>query len=64
MSYENDLMVKIAKLYYRENLKQESVARRLKISKYKVSRLLRKATDSGIVKILIIDPEEDGKLIS
>jgi deoxyribonucleoside regulator len=49
-------MVKVASLYYKENLKQESIARRLKISKYQVNRILKKALNSGMVQINIIDP--------
>lgn len=52
-----DLMFDIATLYYRENLTQESISRRLRISKYKVHRLLKKAKDIGVVQIDIIGPE-------
>jgi len=31
MAYDTKLMVKVASLYYKEDLKQESIARRLKI---------------------------------
>ena len=45
MGYNTKLMVKVASLYYKEDLKQESIARRLGISKYAVSRILKKALD-------------------
>ena len=48
------LMIKVATLYYKEKLKQESVARRLDISKYKVNRVLKEALKEGIVQIMII----------
>jgi DNA-binding transcriptional regulator LsrR (DeoR family) len=41
MKYSEELMYKAAKLYYKDNLKQESVARRLNISKYKAIRVLK-----------------------
>jgi len=56
MSYDVKLMVKVASLYFKEDLKQESIARRLKISKYQVNRILKKALGSGMVQINIIDP--------
>ena len=59
MAYDTKLMVKVANLYYKENLKQESIARRLKISKYQVNRILKKALNSGMVQINIIDPTKN-----
>lgn len=56
MAYDIKLVVKVSYLYYKCGLKQESVARKLKISKYKVTRILKKALNSGIVQINIIDP--------
>lgn len=56
MAYDVKLMVKVSYLYYKRGLKQESVARKLKISKYKVTRILKMALSSGIVQINIIDP--------
>jgi len=54
MPYNQQLMFEVVKLYYKDNLKQESVARRLSISKYKVCRILKKAKEEGIVQIKII----------
>ncbi|TET49804.1 MAG: hypothetical protein E3J58_04415, partial [Actinomycetota bacterium] len=59
MAYDTKLMVKVASLYYKEDLKQESIARRLKISKYQVNRILKKALNSGMVQINIIDPAKN-----
>ena len=56
MIYDSDLVLKVARLYYNENLKQESVERRLNISKYKVNRILKRAIENGIVQIIITDP--------
>jgi len=59
MAYDTKLMVKVANLYYKENLKQESIARRLKVSKYQVNRILKKALHSGMIQINIIDPTKN-----
>ncbi len=59
MVYENNLMFEIACLYYENNLTQESIARRLKISKYKVNRVLKKAQTEGVVQIKVIRPKYD-----
>jgi len=56
MSYDIKLIVKVSNLYYKDNLKQESIARKLKVSKYQVNRILKRAIKSGIVQINIIDP--------
>ena len=56
MSYNIKLMVKVSNLYYKDNLTQEDISQKLKISKYQVSRILKKAVDSGVVQINIIDP--------
>ena len=40
---------------------QEKIARRLNISKYKVSRILRKAKEEGIVQIKIIKPKDSNE---
>jgi len=49
-----DLIFNIAKLYYEDSLTQESISRRLNISKYRVHRLLKKAKEVGIVQINIL----------
>lgn len=56
MGYNIKLMVKVANLYYKDSLTQEVIAKKLKVSKYQVNRILKKAIDSGIVQITIIDP--------
>ncbi len=50
-------MFRVAKLYYVDEFKQEKIARKLNISKYKVSRVLKKAKEEGVVKIEVVDPE-------
>ena len=56
MSYNVKLMVKVSNLYYKDSLTQEEISKKLKISKYQVNRILKKAVSSGIVQINIIDP--------
>lgn len=56
MSYDIKLMVKVSNLYYKDSLTQEEISKKLKISKYQVNRILKKAVRSGIVQVNIIDP--------
>ena len=56
MAYNIKLMVKVSTLYYKEDLTQDEIAKKLKISKYQVNRILKKAVSTGIVKISVIDP--------
>ena len=56
MGYDIRLMVKVAKLYYKEKLSQLEIAKKIKISKYQVTRLIKMAEKIGVVQINIIDP--------
>ncbi|HEY8346455.1 MAG TPA: sugar-binding transcriptional regulator [Symbiobacteriaceae bacterium] len=56
---EERLLVEIAHLYYEEDLTQNEIAKRLGLSRPKVSRLLKEAKEKGLVKILILDPHAD-----
>jgi len=56
MTYDIKLMVKVASLYYKDGLTQEDISRKLKISKYQVNRILKRAVNTGVVQINIIDP--------
>ena len=62
MPYNLELQHKVARSYYIEDLKQESIGRRLNISKYKVSRVLKRAKDSGLIKIQVLSPEQKSKI--
>lgn len=53
---EQRLLVKVSKMYYEENLIQDVIMERLKLSRSKVSRLLEKARHQGIVRITVIAP--------
>ena len=50
---QDDLLARIAWLYYIENLTQKEIARRFKMSRVKVTRLLKKAREKGLVEIRI-----------
>ena len=52
MKYDLKLMFDISSLYYKKNMTQESIARRLNISKYKVNRILKIAKFEGMIKII------------
>lgn len=46
----------VAHLYYEENMGQAAIAKKLNLSRPTISRLLRSARDSGLVKIQIFNP--------
>lgn len=54
-----DYLLKVARLYYQENMNQQEIAEYLNISRVKVYRLLTKAREKGIVKIEVCAPPED-----
>ena len=49
----NRLLVKVARLYYEEELTQAQIAERLRISRQKAQRLIRQARSEGVVQIAI-----------
>ncbi|NPV56133.1 MAG: sugar-binding transcriptional regulator [Anaerolineae bacterium] len=53
---EIQLMVQVARLYHENQLNQEEIARRLGITRQKVSRLLIAAKAQGIVRTVVYDP--------
>ena len=56
---KNELLkVKIAKLYYQNDLSKMEIGEKLRISRLKVAGLLEKAVEDGIVKIIINEPKE------
>jgi deoxyribonucleoside regulator len=50
------LMLRAAQLYYRLNLTQDEVGKRLGISRFKVGRLLDRALREAAVRIEIVHP--------
>ena len=53
------LLSKVATLYYSQDLSQQEIATRLGLSRPKVSRLLQRARDLGIVQIIVHTRERD-----
>lgn len=51
------LKVKVSKLYYQQNLSKIEISKNLRISRFKVARLLESAVEKGIVTINIEEPE-------
>lgn len=50
------LLVKVAQLYYEEDMSQEAIAKSIGLSRPYVSRLLTEAKEMGIIQFRIIDP--------
>jgi deoxyribonucleoside regulator len=61
---EHLLALRVAKLYYYQNLTTEDIAQELQLSRPKVSRLLSMAKRLGIVQIRVVDPLEDNRSLS
>ena len=51
--------IKVAKLYYYQELTTQAIADELGVSRSKVSRLLSYAKEQGLVEIRILDPEAE-----
>lgn len=58
MPNTEDMIYTVAKLYYQDNMNQGEISDRLELSKSKVSRLLAKAREDGIVRIQIKTPHD------
>jgi len=58
-----DLLARVASLYYDQELTQEDVARRVGVSRSKISRLLKEARKEGIVEIVINYPWRTATLL-
>jgi len=54
--YSQNLMIKVADLYYIHDMTQQQIANRLKISRVKVSRILTNAKKRGIIEVNINYP--------
>ena len=55
---DDKLIYKIASSYYRDNESQENISARFGISRIKVSRVLKKAREEGIVRISLHTPAD------
>ncbi|WP_249662889.1 sugar-binding transcriptional regulator [Lentilactobacillus buchneri] len=56
--------LRVAELYFQDNLSQIEIAVRLGVSRPTVSRLLQYAKDNGLVKIQIVNPLVDSQVLS
>lgn len=52
----DDLMLRAVWMYYNDNLTHAEIAAKLRTSRVKITRLLQKARDEGIVEIRILKP--------
>lgn len=50
------LLVKVAQMYYEDNLSQEEIAKNIGLSRPYVSRLLTDAKEMGIIQFKVVDP--------
>ena len=55
--------LKVARMYYYQNMTSEAIAHELKVSRSTVSRLLSFAREQGLVNIQIVDPSEHPQLL-
>jgi DNA-binding transcriptional regulator LsrR (DeoR family) len=56
LSEDTRLMTKVARLYHEQGVRQPEIAQRLNISQPRVSRLLKKAVATGIVRTTVVAP--------
>ena len=52
----HDTMLRVAELYYEQQLTQEQIGQRLVLTRWKVGRLLVEARETGMVRIEIVHP--------
>ena len=55
-SEDTRLMTKVARMYHEQGVRQPEIAERLNISQPRVSRLLKKAVATGIVRTTVVAP--------
>lgn len=56
LTSQQRLMVRVARMYYESGIRQPQIAEQLHISQAKVSRLLKRAEEAGIVRVTIHEP--------
>lgn len=52
------LMIKVAHMYHEQGLRQADIAHSLHISQARVSRLLKRAADAGVVRTIVVSPPD------
>jgi deoxyribonucleoside regulator len=58
MSFNEEVLVKVAKLYYEENYNFNEISEKLKLSRFKIYRMIDLAKKTGIIKIIISTPNK------
>ncbi|GHP14706.1 deoxyribonucleoside regulator [Lentilactobacillus fungorum] len=56
--------LQVAEMYFQDNLSQLAIAKKLGVSRPTVSRLIQYAKENGLVKIQIINPLVDSKVLA
>lgn len=56
---DDRFLMKIVDMYYKQDMSQEKIAKRLNVSRTTISRALARAKKEGFVKILIDFPAEN-----
>lgn len=55
----SNLLIEVSKFYYEDQLTQAQIAKKVGLSRPKISRLLKLAREVGLVKVIISNPYED-----
>lgn len=58
-----DNAVRVARMYYYQNMKTSLIAKEMNVSRSTVSRLLSFAKEEGLVNIQVVDPSEEPQLL-
>jgi len=58
-NFDLDLLIKVSNLKYKEKMQQQDIAKLLKLSTAKVTRMLQKAFELDLIKVHIIDPNNE-----
>lgn len=56
-------MTEVAKLYYYEDLTQDQIGEVLGLSRQKVSRLLRRAREEGLVQVRVLEAQKETEIL-
>ncbi|MCC8181090.1 MAG: sugar-binding transcriptional regulator [Planctomycetes bacterium] len=59
MNYDLRQIIEVARMYHVVKLSQHEISERLKLSRPKISRILRQAEERGIVRVAVVDPMND-----
>lgn len=51
------LIVKVARLYHEQGLRQPEIAERLNMSQSRVSRLLKEGVEAGVIRTSVVEPD-------